>query len=164
MKKWVVFLALAAMLCGCARQETFETVGNACEAEGTLPPARSIKVHIPGRPAVLAMQNDSGEELYLCDTFTVTVQTLPGGSLDRTLRTVTGFDAETLSTVQTAQDSLTRYDFVWSCAGENGEQLCRGAVLDDGSYHYVLTALADADAADTLSEDWAELFGSFWAV
>ena len=37
----------------------------------------------------------------------------------------------------------------------------RAAILDDGSYHYVLTCMTDASNAHALQESWQTLFDSF---
>jgi hypothetical protein len=44
--------------------------------------------------------------------------------------------------------------------GESGQLVCRAAVLDDGNYHYCLTAVAPAANAGELSEQWNALFAS----
>ena len=44
---------------------------------------------------------------------------------------------------------------------EEGEQVGRACILDDGSYHYVLSVLAQADRAAELEGVIADLFRSY---
>ena len=45
--------------------------------------------------------------------------------------------------------------------GEQGQQVARGCILDDGNYHYVLTALAEAERAGEFEEVWQEIFSGY---
>ena len=60
--------------------------------------------------------------------------------------------------IQTRQDGKDRYDFVWSAAGETGERLGRGAIVDDGNYHYCLSAMRDPGDTEI---PWRDIFSSF---
>ena len=62
---------------------------------------------------------------------------------------------------ETAQDGAKRYDFVWASAGENGDQLGRAVILDDGNYHYCLSVLRDADTTEKSQIVWRDVFDSF---
>jgi len=48
-----------------------------------------------------------------------------------------------IQVIKTAQDTYERYDFVWTAAGEDGLQTGRACILDDGNYHYALSAMAE---------------------
>ncbi len=161
MKKWLILsFLLPAMLFGCSKQETFETVSD----EFVQPVAAVMKqaaVQIPDGAVVAAMQNEEAGSMYFCDDYTITLQTMESGDLDKTISTVTGYDPEQLDLIETAAADGHRYDFTWVSLGENEEQIGRAAVLDDGSYHYVLTCMADASNAYALQETWQMLFSSF---
>lgn len=160
MKKVVCLgLLLTVMLCGCHKAE-YETVSDEFEMP-PIPAASVIRVDLPQDAAAEAISSDKQDRLYLCDGYTLTVQTLSAGDLDRTLLAVTGFHKEGIAVFSQQQAGNRRYDFVWTCAGEGGDQLCRGAVLDDGNYHYVVTAMAPGEEAGDLSESWNRIFGSF---
>lgn len=156
MKK-LLFLMLALLLGGCASRETFETVEDWYYTPAVS--AAAVRVELP-EDAAVATQSDGGS-LYLCDGYSLCLQTLEGGDLNRTLQTVTGFPIEKLQLLGTATEDTKRYDFVWAAAGEGGDQLCRGAVLDDGSYHYTLCVIAQAEEAGKLEACWQEIFRSF---
>lgn len=158
MKKWLI-VCLALLLSGCAKTE-YETMA---DEYTPLPPARQgqMVLSFSGDQEVSSLESDAQESLYFCDGFTLTKQTLEAGDLDKTLRSVTGYSRDQLSIMTFTQDGCKRYDFVWSCAGEGGDQICRGSILDDGSYHYVVTAMAPQDKAGQLRDSWNALFASF---
>ena len=56
------------------------------------------------------------------------------------------------------------YEFVWTAATDFGEQVGRAMILDDGSYHYTLTAMAPAEKAANYQEIWNGLFETFGIV
>lgn len=159
MKRMWIVLMTALLLCGCGAEETFETVGDEMIQSAMAQP-KEILLTLQEDTMLPAMETDNGM-LYLCQNYDVSVQTLDGGDLDRTLRTVSGYGREDLSVLQTEAGALECYEFVWTAAGEFGEQVCRGMILDDGTYHYVLTAMADADTAEEYREMWNALFESF---
>lgn len=150
---------LALVLSGCGVQETYETVKDTLmQPEQGL--AKQVVLALPEDASVPAMQSDVSGSLYLCDGYFVTVQTLESGDLQSTIKDATGFDRNLLPIIETVQGDVYRYECVWTAAGETEEQIGRLAVLDDGSYHYVVTAMADASKAGQLTTKWNQLFSS----
>lgn len=160
MKRMLLLLMLVILLAGC-RAETMETVEDVWE-EAPVAEARQIRVSLPGEEALPVMES-SGDRLYLGEHYQIEVQTLPGGDLNRTVQTMSGLEPEDVTLMQTEQAGLTRYDFVWAAAGEEGDQLGRGAILDDGNYHYALSVLRSADDTATRQIHWDQMFSSFSA-
>lgn len=158
MKRMLLLLMLACLLAGC-RAETMETVEDVWE-EAPAAEARQIRVSLPGEEALPVMES-STDRLYLGEHYQIEVQTLPGGDLNRTVQTMSGLEPEDVTLLQTEQGGLTRYDFVWAAAGEEGDQLGRGAILDDGNYHYALSVLRSADDTATRQIHWDQVFSSF---
>ena len=99
-------------------------------------------------------------KLYQCDGYEIAVQTLESGNLDATLQTLTGFDAGELSPMQTNRCGVACYEAAWSAAGENGDQIGRIMVLDDGSYHYCVSVMASAEDAAQCADAWKALLES----
>lgn len=159
MKKWMILVVLALMLTGCTARETYETVADEVIQAVSAQP-RQIHIELPEEAVLPVMENEDGQ-LYMCKDYDVEVMTLDGGDIEKTIRTVTGMDPEDLTIMETLDSELSRREFVWTAAGELGEQVCRGAVLDDGSYHYVLCAMIDAQKAAEYQEIWNGLFESF---
>ena len=81
--------------------------------------------------------------------------------MNATIRNATGLNREDLQIMQTEENGIKRYRWVWATGGENGVQVGRGCILDDGNYYYVLTALVDEAATGRVQSAWKEIFGSF---
>lgn len=158
----MILLMIACFLSGCGKQPTAETV-NDVYMEPPAAEMQQVIVTLPEEACVPVMQT-AGATLYMCADYTLSRQTFAAGDLQKTFREVSGFDQADLKVMETAWENARRYDFVWSAAGETGEQVCRGCILDDGNYHYVLTAATDASEAGRLQSVWREIFNSFRLV
>ena len=106
-------------------------------------------------------EQEASEAFGFDDDDSVTVQTVAAGDLNATVRNAPGMNREDLQIIQTQQNGVKRYQWVWATGGENGVQVGRGCVLDDGYYHYVLTVLADEEAVGQVQSAWKEIFSSF---
>lgn len=163
MKKWITMGLTMLLLTGCGAAETFETV-----TDVLVQPAAALRRDIvfspPADAAIPSMVSDEGDRLYLCGKFVLTTQTRDAGDLAGTVRAVSGYDPDGLTILETDQDGLKRYDFTWVSAGEGGNQVGRAAVLDDGSYHYILSVMAPEADSGELSQTWDVLLRSFSAV
>ena len=157
-KLWVIPL-LALLLVGCGKQQTLETVTDAPDTP-VVSTVRRIQMQLPPELSAPTLQGES-DTLYLCDDYSVTVQTMEAGDLQRTIRAATGMDKENLQIIETRQGNIKRYQWIWTTAGENGVQVGRGCILDDGAYHYVLTALTDEGKTEKVQMQWKEIFNSF---
>lgn len=159
MRKLCLILALGVLLAGCGTVETYETIADEAVVSVLAEP-KAVKVDIPDDSVLPAMETDSGT-LYMCNGYDITVQTLESGDLDGTIQQVSGYSRDDLTVMETVSGENRRYEFVWTATGEDGEQVCRAAVLDDGSYHYVLTAQTPAEAYKEYQEIWNGIFESF---
>lgn len=157
-KCWIIVLLLI-MLNGCAAQETMETVSDEMISPVMSQP-KQIYVELPGEAASPAVESDSGR-LYLCGDYEIGVQILDGGDLESTIRTLTGYEKDALTVMETKKDELDCYEFVWYSAGETGDRVGQATILDDGSYHYCLTVLGDAEKAPGHQVFWDQMFQSF---
>lgn len=158
MKKIWILVLCCLMLVGCGQVEAAETICDEPEQQVLAAP-REVRLNLPGEAVACAMESDSGR-LYLGDGYEVMVQTLSGGDLDATIQALTGFRQEDITVIQTKGDYPRRWEFAWAAAGENGQRVGRGMVIDDGSYHYCLSVLQDADDEDCQIV-WSEVFHSF---
>lgn len=159
MRKLWMIIVLTLVLSGCGTAETFETVADLMQP-GSPPEPKQVVVEIPQEASSGVMEGESSE-LYLCDGYEIALQTMEAGDLNRSIQCITGYQPEELTLIKTGDQSMTRYDFVWSVAGEQGDQVGRGILLDDGYYHYTLTTLGNAQDYEQLKPVWEELFDSF---
>lgn len=159
MKKCCVLLLISLLLTGCGAEETFETVSDELAAPVVAQPGK-ITVELPGETALPAMENDNGR-IYICNDYEIVIQTLAGGDLEETVQTISGHEKTDMTVMETFRDGVDRYEFVWASAGEGGEQLGRGAILDDGNYHYCLSVLRNAETAAKSQINWDQVFSTF---
>lgn len=161
MKKWWVICILALLLCGCGKQGELETVMDSAEIP-MRPEPREVYVALPKDAAKETMNGEEGGNIYFCEDYTLTLQTVPGGDLQKTILDTTGYLPEQLPVMKTENPEYKCYRCVWTAVGESGDQVGRCTVLDDGNYHYILTAMADAEKAGLLTNGaWEEIFDSF---
>ncbi len=159
MKKFIMFAGIfALLLTGCATSETFETI-----ADDPVQPVfaimREISVKLPDEAASPAVESGASR-LYQCQDYDISVQILEGGDLSRTIQTLSGYDKDSLTVMQTERDGFDCYEFVWASVGETGDLVGRAMVLDDGSYHYCVALLGEADHAQDNQVFWDEMFDS----
>ncbi len=159
MKKCWILLVLAVFLSGCGAQQTFETIADVY-SDADAAQMQQVVLELPEDAAVCTIEHDTAGKLYLCDGYSVIVQTLSAGDLDRTVQELTGFSKDALMIVETVQNGTICYEFVWTAAGEGEEQIGRAAVLDDGAYHYTVSVMAEASNAGRFSDAWQGMFDS----
>ena len=156
--------------------EQYETIEMNCGMAIVTPEARKLLamvgaqintgtlLDVPQDASVTVLEGEDVGKLYLCDDYTVTVQTFASGDLKKTLRLLTGYEKEELTLMQTLQDGAKRYECVWIAAGESEDQVGRACLLDDGNYVYAVTAMAGESQAGALTQAWQEMFASFRLV
>lgn len=159
MKKCWILLVLTLFLTGCGAQQTFETVSDV-QNVSAMAQMQQVELALPKEAATASMENPDAGKIYLCDGYTLTVQTMEAGDLDRTLRQLTGYSREQLTVMETQRSGIARYESVWTAAGEGGDQIGRAVILDDGSYHYAVTVMGDFTTAGDLTPVWQEILGS----
>lgn len=150
---------LGLLMAGCARQETFETVADEW-IQPVMASPREVSVRLPEGAVAPVLDSDS-EQVYLCDDYELILETRTSGDLDGTLQALTGYSRDALTVLTTQWNDVARYDFVWTSAGENGDVLGRGVVLDDGQYHYCMSVLRDASDTKKSQIVWSDVFQSF---
>lgn len=153
MKKTAWMLVLVLLLTGCAPAETFETLGDVDMAP-VIRQERSLQLAIPDGAEVIRGAEGT---LYLWEDFTLTVEVISAGDLGSTMRTLTGFGTDDLTLIETAAGDTSRYECVWTAAGEGGDTVGRAMVLDDGAYHYCVTIQYSAEDASGMQEVWTQI-------
>ncbi len=160
MKKIILIFLIMCLLSGCGSVQTFETLGNI----SLQPPTQALQANV-----LLELPEDASEQvwegeqetMYTCEEYTIILKTMASGDLKTTVQTLSGYDPEKLTVLETVSGKANRYDWVWTAVADEGDIIGRGAVLDDGSFHYCLCVMADAKVAGQLQQEWNELFSSF---
>ena len=159
MKKVILLLIVSVMLTGCKGAQTYETMDDIL-LQPVMERSGQITLALPESASLEVLESEDGGKLYLCDGYTVTTQTLAGGDMNRTIQTLCGYSQDSLTVMRRQEGDWKRYEWIWVCAGEGGEQLGRGVVLDDGKFHYCVTAMSDASSAGALEPEWDGIFAS----
>jgi len=156
---WIIVLLV--LLTGCSTPAAMETVTDVY-IEPTMGQMQQVMLDLPQDVAVPVMQDSEAGSLYICEDYVLTVAVYPGGDLVKTLTEATGCAPEMLQPIMSQQEGNSRYECVWTAAGEGENQVGRACVIDDGMYHYVLTAMAPEQKAGRLQEGvWQSIFRSF---
>ena len=159
-KKIIVMLMMSLLLSGCGAKETLETVADDIPLQPVLAEPAQISVRLPDNAVSPVLESDT-EQVYLCEDYEIAIETRSSGDIGGTITALTGFDPEQLTVMHTSPDGVDRYEFVWVSAGETGDRLGRGVVLDDGSYHYCMSVLRDAENQKKSQVVWSDVFSSF---
>ena len=159
MKRMIVLMTVLGLLSGCGAAETYELVTDEPVQQVSAQP-REMHFFLAEETAMPAMETDSGK-LYLCGEYDVMSQIFDGGDLERTIRQVSGFSPNDLTVIQTESEDVKRTEFVWTSAAEEGHRICRATILDDGNYHYVLSATVPAEKIEEYQEIWNGIFETF---
>lgn len=160
-RKGLCLVFVCLLLGGCGTEETLETVSDEW-VEPVIAPAREIRVSLPEEVAPVA-ENTTGA-LYIASGYEIHIQTVDGGDLDETIRSISGHERDDLTVIATEPEGLRRYDLVWTAAGEGGDRIGRAVIIDDGAHHYTMTVLRDADSVETDQVVWRTVFESFTLV
>ena len=156
MKRWGCICLFVILLSGCKAEETLETVSDEWIVPVMAQP-REISVRMP-EDLVLPVLEQEGRQLYMGPNYEIMLETMAAGDLQATIRNLSGYEQEQLTILETDQGEWNRYEFVWTAAGEQGHRLGRAVILDDGDYHYCMTALRDAEESLIV---WQDVFQSF---
>ena len=160
MKILIMMITRCVLLTGCGKEKAYETISDlSVEQE----PAKMMEMvfSVPVDATKQTMEAQQNTQVYFCEDYTLTTQVLDGGDLKNSILKTTGFSPDQLSVLHVKREDVDRHSFVWTAATDAGIQVCRGILLDDGNYHYVLTAMASEDVAGALSrEQWREIFNS----
>ena len=158
MKKLLIALIAMILLCGCAKQTSFETVNDVIDAP-VMATNYKVELQLPEEAARPVLE-DGGEMLYRCENYTIMINQLDGGDVNRTLKQVTGMDAASLTVLKTVRNGFPCYRTAWATAGEEEQKICRCVILDDGTMHHAVTVMADCEIADSLHQQWIHVMDS----
>ena len=117
-------------------------------------------MRLPDNAVSPVLESDT-QQLYFCEDYEIAIETRSSGDLSGTITALTGFAPEQLTVMHTSPEGVDRYEFVWAASGEDGDRLGRAVVLDDGSYHYCMSVLRDAENPKKSQVVWSDVFSSF---
>ena len=151
MRMFAVFMVVLMLFTSCSKTTDFETVSDVYD----LPVSSEkweVTLTLPEGASEAAMESGTGGKFYLCDGFSVSVSTLNGGDVQRSIRELTGFEKSALTVMQTDIGGVRRYTFTWCSLGEGTEQVCKAVMLDDGNNHHAVSVMCDYEIAGELKQ------------
>ncbi len=157
--KMVVMILMVLLLTGCGTQETYETIADV-DIQSVMAQPRQILVDLPG-DALATVLKTEGEKVYISQDYEIIIETRAAGDLKATVQALSGFNPEDVTLLKTDLEEGTRHEFVWACAGEDGDRLGRAVIVDDGNYHYCMSVLRDAENRKVSQISWEDVFSSF---
>lgn len=159
MKKLVWLLVLMICCTGCVNitEPVYETVTDEIVEPVSAEP-KPVAVWLPDGAAAQTMADGETGKCYTWGTSELRIQTLDGGDIRATLKTLTGMDPERLTVMEYERDGLQLYQTVWSMTGEEGVSLGRCMVADDGHYHYCISLVSPEDA--DVAQEYAQICAS----
>lgn len=148
---WMLCLGFCLGMWGCRSQENvvWETVSDNLESPvASVTPPYSMTFGVPEDAQLVEAFSGDSQQVYQQEEgkYEIVAQTLTADSLDSLLQELTGFSKDELDLVETTAFSMPRYDLAWCAADDEGQQVSRATILDDGVYYYVLCATAREDA------------------
>lgn len=157
MKKIGVMILLFFILTGCAATPTYETLGEILHEEVGGSTSRDVQFAVPADAERMG-------DAYFCEDYYFEVQRVSAGDLDGAILAMCGFSQEDLTVMTAGIGDFRRYEWVWSATGDEGDVICRAALIDDGVNFYCLTAVAPAEKGGAVQESWNALFSSFSVI
>lgn len=157
--KILCIILMMFCLAGCAKP-TYETIADV-PVVAQIPAKQQMILNLPSEAAEPVMSDETAGKVYECDGYTLWVQTMDSGDLNKTIQTLTGLSPDCLEILSSERNGVRRYDCVFATTGEDGLQVGRVCVLDDGNYHYAVSAFAPENTAGQVRGEWQNIFGSF---
>ena len=149
MKKWVIWVIAAAVLSGCSAQPAYETIGNAWAVSEPAAVQGTMNFALPDGAQMQTMGDDTGAASYCVGQWEIWTQCYPGGDIRFTLEQVSGMSAEAMTIVSSQVHSMPCAQVAWTTNTQDGAQVVRTAVFDDGNYHYCISvSVPEADAGE----------------
>lgn len=160
MRVFLVLLICILCLTGCGAVQTFERIEDSA-AVPVMAKASQLELTYADLEEALVFDNGNSK-LYMCDGYSVILQTLEGGDLGRTVREVTGLDKEKLTLMKTDNNGIITYQCAWSAVGEGTDRICRAAILDDGAFHYAVTVMTNSGNMAAITKAWSPLLETLY--
>ena len=159
MKKLVWMLVLMMICAGCGNTEApvFETITDEISEPVSAEP-KPVSVWLPDGAAAQTMAEGESGECYTWGACELRIRTMDSGDIRATLQTLPGLDPDRLTVMEYEREGVQLYQSVWSMTSEDGVNLGRCMVADDGNYHYCISLVSPENA--DVEEDYARICAS----
>ena len=168
MKKGTILglgLAVLLGLGGCAGEApvSWETVEDGIPAMATESKLTyKITFNLPEDAVQETLGGMDGPAFYTGKNgdYEIIAQRMEADSLETVVKSLTGFRLDQLSPIRQREFDMDRYDFSWATTDEDGERVCRAAVLDDGGIYYAVTFSVEEESAKDCADKMDSVFST----
>lgn len=161
--QFALVLALMMLLCGCSKP-VWESVDDFMPSEPVMNRQETSYVIQMGLPEGLELvERSEAAAVYATANgeLEVETQTFLTSGLDSAVRTLSGFEAEELTILQTTRFDLPEYQFAWVSQTEQGARLYRADLVLDGTCCYAVICSSLESAGDYYAFQARQVFSSF---
>ena len=162
MKKWCLGLVFL-LLSGCAAP-AWETVTDeipAVAVSSWMEDAYSVQFGVPASASLL--EERAGWQVYGTENGELEIETrtfLTSG-LESAVRTVSGFESDELTILQTARFGMPQYQFAWVAQTEQGSRLYRANLVLNDTECYAVICSRPEEAGSRYDQEIRRVFSSF---
>lgn len=157
MKIILAWIAMVGVLCGCAAEPVYETIADSWEQ--TAPAASPGKMEVPlPEGAEMEVMEALGDSYYRVGNWELWTKVLTGGDVQKSFEALSALDVRGLTVLERDRGDLRCYETTWAVTSEEGGQVVRAGILDDGNYHYCICLSAPEDEAGDAGQVFSEVF------
>lgn len=160
LKKGIIWIMTALLLTGCAAEPVYETIGNVWDNPEPVASAASMEFSLPDGAEMEVLSEESGSKSYRVGNWELWTEVYPGGDVSATLEQVTGMDADALTVIQRQVGNMDCHETTWTTTDEEGVNVARAAVIDDGNYHYCISLMVPEEDAQEVGNFFEEILYS----
>lgn len=134
---WVGAVLLMLIGCGARQPVTYETVSDVLPVCAPEDAPYEISITLPEDARELTRTKTGALYEASDGAYTICTRVIVSDGLDAAVYALSGF-AQPQLRLDTAAGDREECQFAWSCAGEQGQMVCRAKVLREGDYCYAL--------------------------
>ena len=155
----LVFLLLS----GCAAPvwETVQDEIPAVPVSSWLEEAYTVQFGVPETMELLEAREDWQVYGTGDGSFEIETRTFLASGLDSAVRTISGFNADALTVLQTSRFGLPEYQFAWVAQTDQGSRLYRADLVLDGTECYAVICSRPETAGNVYDREIRQVFASF---
>lgn len=157
---WIGLLLMLLMGCGARQPVVYETVSDVFPVCAVEDAPYDIAVELPPDARELTKSAEGCLAEAADGAYTICTRVLVTDGLDAAVYALSGYSQPQLR-LDSAEAGREACQFAWSCAGEQGQMVCRAKVLREGDYCYALCFSLKEGLGGEYNECINAVFSSF---
>lgn len=163
MKKALWFALALCCLTGCSHPawETVEDPAEAVSSVHWIDEAYRVEISLP--EGIEPVFEEKAQTLYSSQhgDFEIQTRTYLASSPDEAIQSLTGYEAQALTVLQTQRSGMPEYRFAWIAQGEQGSRVCRADLVMNGTECYAVVCSTNEDAGNAYQDQMRYVFSTF---